>query len=87
MSHLPISTERGLAGVDPGPADGCLVSEYEYWRDCYDAADVGYEWNNGRLGEKPAYMDRDLVVNKAEYAAGGVPEYHISRFSRRASST
>ncbi|WP_295540274.1 Uma2 family endonuclease [uncultured Thiohalocapsa sp.] len=27
--------------------------------------------------EKPAHIHRDLVVKKAEYAAGGVPEYHV----------
>ncbi len=27
--------------------------------------------------EKPAHVHRDLVVKKAEYAAGGVPEYHV----------
>ncbi|MEA3641419.1 MAG: Uma2 family endonuclease [Lamprobacter sp.] len=151
-----------LAGVEPTSADGRLVSEDEYWQDWYDGADLSYEWNNGRLEEKPvsdfetfqvylwflellrhylrlqpvgklvalemgfrlslrsgtvirkpdlavvldsnpvaldltdssyhgvfdlcvealstekpAYVHRDLVVKKAEYAAGGVPEYYV----------
>ena len=34
-------------------ADGRLVSEADYWAYYYDFADVHYEWNNGRLEEKP----------------------------------
>jgi Uma2 family endonuclease len=33
--------------------DGRLISEEEYWRDYYDESDIHYEWNNGRLEEKP----------------------------------
>ncbi|WP_462322224.1 Uma2 family endonuclease [Halochromatium sp.] len=161
MPRLPITGEPP-AGVEPISADGRLVSEAEYWQDWYDAADLSYEWNNGRLEEKPvsdfetfqvylwflellrhylrlqpvgklvalemgfrlslrsgtvirkpdlavvldtnpvaldltdssyhgvfdlcvealstekpAYVHRDLVVKKAEYAAAGVPEYYV----------
>lgn len=155
-------TDAPLASIEPVSADGRLVSEAEYWQHWYDAADLSYEWNNGRLEEKPvsdfqtfqvylwflellrhylrlqpigklvalemgfrmalssgtvirkpdlavvldtnpvpldlsdssyhgvfdlcvealstekpAYVHRDLVVKKAEYAAGGVPEYYV----------
>jgi len=161
MSNLPASA-KSTAAPEAGSADGRLVSEAEYWEDWYDAGDVSYEWNDGRLEEKPvsdfetfqvylwylellrhylrqqpigevvalemgfrlalptgtvirkpdlavvladnpvpldlkdssyhgvfdlcvealstekpAHVHRDLVVKKAEYAAGGVPEYHV----------
>ncbi|MBK1630194.1 hypothetical protein CKO31_05435 [Thiohalocapsa halophila] len=34
-------------------ADGRLVSEADYWAYYYEFPDVHYEWNNGRLEEKP----------------------------------
>ncbi len=34
-------------------ADGRRVSEAEYWAHYYEFPDVHYEWNNGRLEEKP----------------------------------
>ena len=34
-------------------ADGRLVSEADYWAYYYEFSDVHYEWNNGRLEEKP----------------------------------
>ena len=34
-------------------ADGRRVSEAEYWAFYYEFPDVHYEWNNGRLEEKP----------------------------------
>ncbi|MEA3639341.1 MAG: Uma2 family endonuclease [Lamprobacter sp.] len=161
MPQWPIPGEP-LAHAEPVSADGRLVSEEEYWQDWYHSADFSYEWNNGRLEEKPvsdfetfqvylwflellrhylrlqpigklvalemgfrlalrtgtvirkpdlalvldsnlvpldltdssyhgvfdlcvealstekpAYIHRDLVVKKAEYAAAGVPEYYV----------
>jgi len=161
MSQWPITGEQP-ASAEPVSADGRLVSEAEYWQDWYNTGDLSYEWNNGRLEEKPvsdfetfqvylwflellrhylrlqpigklvalemgfrltlssgrvirkpdlavvldsnpvpldlsdssyhgifdlcvealstekpAYVHRDLVVKKAEYAAGGVPEYFV----------
>ena len=161
MPQTPM-TDAPLAAIEPVSADGRLVSETEYWQHWYDAADLSYEWNNGRLEEKPvsdfetfqvylwflellrhylrlqpigklvalemgfrlalssgtvirkpdlalvldtnpveldlndssyhgifdlcvealstekpAYVHRDLVVKKAEYAAAGVPEYYV----------
>jgi len=37
----------------PVSHDGREVTEEEYWRDYYFESDVHYEWNNGRLEEKP----------------------------------
>jgi Uma2 family endonuclease len=161
MSQWPITGEP-VASLEPISADGRLVTEAEYWQDWYNTADLSYEWNNGRLEErpvsdfetfqvylwflellrhslrlqpigklvalemgfrlplssgtvirkpdlalvldsnpvaldlthrsyhgifdlcvealsteKPAYVHRDLVVKKAEYAAAGVPEYYV----------
>jgi Uma2 family endonuclease len=53
MSNLPMSADRVGDAHEPACADGRLVSEAEYWQDWYDAGDVSYEWNNGRLEEKP----------------------------------
>jgi hypothetical protein len=36
-----------------GSADGLLVSEAVYWAEYYLESDHHYEWNNGRLEEKP----------------------------------
>ena len=47
------ASAREPALADPFSADGCLVSEEVYWRDYYDLGDICYEWNNGRLEEKP----------------------------------
>jgi len=38
---------------EPRCADGLLVSEETYWREYYLESDIHYEWNNGRLEEKP----------------------------------
>lgn len=47
----------GLNGATPhdtnGSADGRYVSEEEYWAVYYENSDFHYEWNNGRLEEKP----------------------------------
>jgi hypothetical protein len=39
--------------VEPRSADGLIVSEETYWKDYYLESDIHYEWNNGRLEEKP----------------------------------
>lgn len=39
--------------VEPVSHAGRLVSEEEYWRTYYLESDIHYEWNNGRLEEKP----------------------------------
>jgi Uma2 family endonuclease len=52
-SNLPMSADQAGDAHKPASADGRLVSEAEYWQDGYDAGDVSYEWNNGRLEEKP----------------------------------
>jgi hypothetical protein len=44
---------RVPAALSPGSADGLWVSEETYWKDYYLEADIHYEWNNGRLEEKP----------------------------------
>ena len=38
---------------EPCCADGLRVSEETYWREYYLESDIHYEWNNGRLEEKP----------------------------------
>ena len=40
--------------VEPRSADGLRVSEETYWTEYYLESDIRYEWNNGRLEEKPA---------------------------------
>jgi len=39
--------------VAPVSRDGLAVTEEDYWREYYLESDVHYEWNNGRLEEKP----------------------------------
>ncbi|HYN79742.1 MAG TPA: Uma2 family endonuclease [Lamprocystis sp. (in: g-proteobacteria)] len=39
--------------VEPRTEDGRWVSEQTYWTDYYLESDIHYEWNNGRLEEKP----------------------------------
>lgn len=50
--------------LTPGSADGRLVSEAEYWRDWYGVSDIVYEWNNGRLEEKPVSDYETSLVYK-----------------------
>lgn len=45
-------------------ADGRFVSEAEYWEDWYDLSDITYEWNNGRLEEKPVSDYETFLVYK-----------------------
>lgn len=64
MSHDAVAEQQQAQGearafgteaptVAPVSEDGRLVSEVVYWRDYYDLSDIHYEWNNGRLEEKP----------------------------------
>jgi hypothetical protein len=39
--------------VVPCSHAGCVVSEDAYWRLYYLESDIHYEWNDGRLEEKP----------------------------------
>jgi hypothetical protein len=39
--------------IEPRSEDGLRVSEEVYWKDYYLESDIHYEWNNGRLEEKP----------------------------------
>ena len=41
------------APVASRSADGLRVSEETYWKEYYLESDLHYEWNNGRLEEKP----------------------------------
>lgn len=38
---------------EPRSEDGRYVSEEQYWAEYYEDPDFHYEWNNGRLEEKP----------------------------------
>jgi len=49
--QVPAPPPRRLPAA--GPADGLLVSEAVYWTEYYLESDHHYEWNNGRLEEKP----------------------------------
>jgi hypothetical protein len=48
--------------VLPVSHDGLRVSEAEYWRDYYLDSDHHYEWNNGRLEEKPVSDYETITV-------------------------
>ena len=43
----------GEGAAEPRSADGLRVSEETYWKEYYLESDLHYEWNNGRLEEKP----------------------------------
>jgi len=49
--RVPTPPPRRLPAA--GAADGLLVSEATYWAEYYLESDHHYEWNNGRLEEKP----------------------------------
>lgn len=51
IAHPPPAFEAEI--IAPASQDGRLVTEEEYWRDYYFESDIHYEWNNGRLEEKP----------------------------------
>ncbi|AUB83587.1 Uma2 family endonuclease [Candidatus Thiodictyon syntrophicum] len=58
----PRRTRPEPAGAAPPSAAGRYVSEEEYWRDYYLDSDVHYEWNNGRLEEKPVSNYETFLV-------------------------
>jgi len=58
----PRRTRPEPAPVPPPSAAGRYVSEEEYWRDYYLDSDVHYEWNNGRLEEKPVSNYETFLV-------------------------
>ncbi len=49
----PDSQADWEADAEPRSLDGLLVSEEDYWLHYYSESDRHYEWNNGRLEEKP----------------------------------
>jgi hypothetical protein len=49
----PIADSRPPTEAELMNADGRLVSEADYWAYYYEFPDAHYEWNNGRLEEKP----------------------------------
>jgi Uma2 family endonuclease len=60
MSHsavaeprAPIAADAGRTPVRPVSEAGRVVSEDTYWREYYFESDIHYEWNRGRLEEKP----------------------------------
>jgi Uma2 family endonuclease len=70
MPPIAIAAPPVVPGPDPeksaapGAADGRRVSEAEYWDDWYHVSDITYEWNNGRLEEKPVSDLETLLVGK-----------------------
>ncbi len=53
MSSLSVYPDFSVPDVEPVVEDGRRVSEQDYWRDYYLESDIHYEWNDGRLEEKP----------------------------------
>ena len=53
MSSRPADAVAPAQRIEPVSRDGLRVSEEEYWRDYYLESDIHYEWNAGRLEEKP----------------------------------
>jgi len=49
----PNTDDRRPTDAELMNADGRRVSEADYWAYYYEFADAHYEWNNGRLEEKP----------------------------------
>ncbi|AUB80759.1 Uma2 family endonuclease [Candidatus Thiodictyon syntrophicum] len=58
----PRPTPPEPTSVAPPSAAGRYVSEREYWLDYYLESNVRYEWNNGRLEEKPVSNDETGLV-------------------------
>jgi hypothetical protein len=50
--------------VSPRSEDGRRVSEADYWAEYYHAANICYEWNDGRLEEKPVSRYETIAVYK-----------------------
>ena len=61
---LPAPAPMPEPEVAPSPVsyDGRWVSEEDYWRDYYLESDLHYEWNNGRLEEKPVSDVETIAV-------------------------
>ena len=53
MSSPSAYTDIPSADVEPIVEDGRRISEDDYWQDYYLESDNHYEWNDGRLEEKP----------------------------------
>ena len=53
MSSLAADAVEPRERVETVSQDGLLVSEDDYWREYYLESDIHYEWNDGRLEEKP----------------------------------
>jgi len=69
MSRSAIADPRPPTGPGPAPAPlepvseaGREVSEETYWRDYYFQSDIHYEWNRGRLEEKPVSDYESFLV-------------------------
>ncbi|WP_058554630.1 Uma2 family endonuclease [Thiohalocapsa sp. ML1] len=63
----PVRTQAYPApdeAIEPRSEDGRRVSEADYWAEYYQAADICYEWNNGRLEEKPVSSWDTIAVYK-----------------------
>jgi hypothetical protein len=52
QNGLTPSTDKALFD-EPNSEDGLYVSEAQYWADYYQGKEFTYEWNNGRLEQKP----------------------------------
>ncbi|WP_295885718.1 Uma2 family endonuclease [uncultured Thiohalocapsa sp.] len=53
IADPPAGSPEPAASLTPGSEEGRLVSEDTYWRDYYFESDIHYEWNDGRLEQKP----------------------------------
>ncbi len=60
-AHPPAGTQT-RSSLTPGSLDGLCVSEETYWRELYSESDIHYEWNNGRLEEKPVSDYKTYLV-------------------------
>lgn len=60
MSTQPAIAEASAKA--PAAASAALVSEDDYWRQYYLDAERRYEWNNGRLEEKPVSDQATYLV-------------------------
>ncbi len=53
MSTLTAQAPSEQLGEEPFLREGARVSEATYWLKYYEYSDLAYEWNDGRLEEKP----------------------------------